>query len=91
VARAKAEMIGALSQAVMMGWTPPDGIDVPKWRCRAPPEGGPCREEPDVLIVPGARIYDLVLANSHTGPQHHRRIRGRTDGVFISTHVGVAA
>jgi hypothetical protein len=20
----------------MMGWTPPDGIDVPKWSCRAP-------------------------------------------------------
>jgi len=20
-------------QRVLMGWTPPDGIDVPKWRC----------------------------------------------------------
>ena len=23
----------ALAQQFMMGWTPPDGIDVPKWRC----------------------------------------------------------
>src|SRR5689334_503823 len=24
----------------MMGWTPPDGISVPGWCCREPPEGG---------------------------------------------------
>ena len=43
--------------------------------------GETASEEPDVLIVPGARIYDLVRsANSHTGPQLHRCIRGRTDG-----------
>ena len=22
-----------IARAFMMGWTPPDGIDVPKWRC----------------------------------------------------------
>lgn len=25
---------------VVMGWTPPDGIDVPEWWCCEPPEGG---------------------------------------------------
>jgi hypothetical protein len=25
---------GSLLGSVVMGWTPPDGIGVPKWRCR---------------------------------------------------------
>jgi hypothetical protein len=24
---------GETIQTILMGWTPPDGIDVPKWRC----------------------------------------------------------
>jgi hypothetical protein len=24
----------ALALVLLMGWTPPDGIGVPKWRCR---------------------------------------------------------
>ena len=31
---AKADMeAGSTDPRFMMGWTPPDGIDVPKWRC----------------------------------------------------------
>ena len=38
-------------------------------------------EEADVLIVLGARIYDLVSVREvPSGPQLHRCIRGRTDG-----------
>ena len=44
-------------------------------------ETGP--EKPDVLIVPGARIYDLVpVRELPIRLQLHRCIRGRTDGSF---------
>jgi hypothetical protein len=39
-------------------------------------------EEPGVLIVPIEHAFMIWFrsANSHTGPQLHRCIRGRTDG-----------
>jgi len=26
-------MLSVVAQMALMGWTPPDGIGVPKWRC----------------------------------------------------------